>query len=142
VNLTKKILFLFVISINLFFLLIPGRAITGSKVFNTTADAWNDQGSLFTNHGSDPELILGWEAGDWKEILIKFNLSTKPAKYYKVELQFYCTFVKEGYQYLDFEFRELWDFEWDENNIDHIARHNVSPDEVEDVAFDDEVAKI
>jgi uncharacterized protein len=29
-------------------------------------------------------------------------------------------------------------FEWDDDNIDHIARHKVSPDEVEDVAFDDE----
>lgn len=33
---------------------------------------------------------------------------------------------------------EISEFEWDENNIDHIARHNVSPDEIEDVAFDDE----
>jgi uncharacterized DUF497 family protein len=33
------------------------------------------------------------------------------------------------------EFRE---FEWYDRNIEHIARHNVSPDEVEDVAFDDE----
>ncbi len=32
---------------------------------------------------------------------------------------------------------EIAEFEWDENNIDHIARHKVSPDEVEDVAFDD-----
>jgi uncharacterized DUF497 family protein len=34
------------------------------------------------------------------------------------------------------EFRE---FEWYDRNIEHIARHNVSPDEVEDVAFDDEL---
>jgi len=27
--------------------------------------------------------------------------------------------------------------EWDDNNIEHIARHGVFPDEVEDVAFDD-----
>ena len=33
---------------------------------------------------------------------------------------------------------EITEFEWDENNIEHIARHNVSPDEIEDVAFDDE----
>ncbi len=32
---------------------------------------------------------------------------------------------------------EIKEFEWNENNIDHIARHGVSPDEVEDVAFDD-----
>jgi uncharacterized DUF497 family protein len=31
----------------------------------------------------------------------------------------------------------IW-FEWDDNNIEHIARHNVTPDEVEDIAFDDE----
>lgn len=33
---------------------------------------------------------------------------------------------------------EITEFEWDENNIQHIAKHNVSPDEIEDVAFDDE----
>ena len=33
---------------------------------------------------------------------------------------------------------EIEEFEWNENNIEHIARHSVSPDEVEDVAFDDE----
>ena len=33
---------------------------------------------------------------------------------------------------------ELSEFEWDDNNIEHNARHQVSPDEVEDVAFDDE----
>ncbi len=33
---------------------------------------------------------------------------------------------------------EINEFEWDENNIEHIARHRVSPDEVEDVAFDDD----
>ncbi len=33
---------------------------------------------------------------------------------------------------------EITWFEWDDNNIEHIARHNVMPDEVEDVAFDDE----
>ena len=32
---------------------------------------------------------------------------------------------------------EITWFEWDDNNIEHIARHNISPDEVEDVAFDD-----
>lgn len=30
------------------------------------------------------------------------------------------------------------EFEWDDDNIGHIWRHRVSPDEVEDVAFDDE----
>ncbi len=33
---------------------------------------------------------------------------------------------------------EISEFEWDDHNIEHIARHQVSPDEVEDVAFDDE----
>ena len=33
---------------------------------------------------------------------------------------------------------EIREFEWNDTNIEHIARHNVSPDEVEDVAFDDE----
>ena len=33
---------------------------------------------------------------------------------------------------------EIREFEWNDRNIEHIARHNVSPDEVEDVAFDDE----
>ena len=33
---------------------------------------------------------------------------------------------------------EITEFEWDDSNIEHILRHNVSPDEVEDVAFDDE----
>ena len=32
---------------------------------------------------------------------------------------------------------EIKEFEWNDNNIEHIARHGVSPDEVEDVAFDD-----
>ncbi len=31
---------------------------------------------------------------------------------------------------------EIREFEWDDNNIEHIARHGVFPDEVEDVAFD------
>ncbi len=33
---------------------------------------------------------------------------------------------------------EIQGFEWDEINIEHIVRHSVSPDEVEDVAFDDD----
>jgi len=33
---------------------------------------------------------------------------------------------------------EISGFEWDDLTIDHIARHGISPDEVEDVAFDDE----
>jgi uncharacterized DUF497 family protein len=33
---------------------------------------------------------------------------------------------------------EITEFQWDDNNIMHIARHSVSPDEVEDVAFDDD----
>ena len=33
---------------------------------------------------------------------------------------------------------EISEFEWDDNNIEHVARHHVSPDEVEGVAFDDE----
>lgn len=33
---------------------------------------------------------------------------------------------------------EITEFEWDDDNIEHVARHHASPDEVEDVAFDDE----
>ncbi len=33
---------------------------------------------------------------------------------------------------------EITDFEWDDYNIGHMAKHGVSPDEVECVAFDDE----
>ncbi len=33
---------------------------------------------------------------------------------------------------------EIREFEWDDNSIEHISRHRVYPDEVEDVAFDDE----
>lgn len=33
---------------------------------------------------------------------------------------------------------DITDFEWDEDNIAHIARHSVHPDEVEELAFDDE----
>jgi len=33
---------------------------------------------------------------------------------------------------------EISEFEWDDNNIEHISRHGIFPDEVEDVAFDDE----
>ena len=33
---------------------------------------------------------------------------------------------------------EIREFEWNDTHIEHIAEHNVSPDEVEDVAFDDE----
>ena len=33
---------------------------------------------------------------------------------------------------------EITWFEWDDKNIEHVARHNVRPDEIEDVAFDDE----
>jgi uncharacterized DUF497 family protein len=33
---------------------------------------------------------------------------------------------------------EISEFEWDENNIEHISNHNVLPDEIEDVAFDDD----
>ena len=33
---------------------------------------------------------------------------------------------------------EITDFEWDDDNIGHMAKHGVSPDEVEGAAFDDE----
>ena len=33
---------------------------------------------------------------------------------------------------------EISDFQWDEDNVEHIARHNVHPGEVEELAFDDE----
>lgn len=32
----------------------------------------------------------------------------------------------------------ITEFEWDDHDLEHIARHKVFPDEVEDVAFDDE----
>ncbi len=31
---------------------------------------------------------------------------------------------------------EIRSFKWDEETIDHIANHNVTPEEVEEVAFD------
>ena len=33
---------------------------------------------------------------------------------------------------------EIREFDWDDNNIEHIARHGISPGDVEDVAFDDD----
>ncbi len=33
---------------------------------------------------------------------------------------------------------EILEFEWDDSNIEHIARHEVTPGDVEDVAFDDD----
>jgi len=33
---------------------------------------------------------------------------------------------------------EITEFEWDDDNIEHMALHHVAPHEVEDVAFDDE----
>ena len=33
---------------------------------------------------------------------------------------------------------EIREFNWDDNNIEHIAKHGVFLDEVEDVAFDDD----
>ena len=33
---------------------------------------------------------------------------------------------------------EISGFQWDEDNVTHIARHHVYPDEVEELAFDDE----
>ncbi len=30
----------------------------------------------------------------------------------------------------------ITDFEWDEGNIDHIARHGVNPEEVEEACYD------
>jgi uncharacterized DUF497 family protein len=33
---------------------------------------------------------------------------------------------------------EIKEFDWDDSNIEHIARHGVTPGEVEDVAFDDD----
>jgi len=33
---------------------------------------------------------------------------------------------------------EIREFDWDDANIDHISKHGVFPDEVEDVAFDDD----
>jgi uncharacterized DUF497 family protein len=33
---------------------------------------------------------------------------------------------------------KITEFEWDDDNVGHVARHRVSPDEIEDVAFDDD----
>ena len=33
---------------------------------------------------------------------------------------------------------EITEFEWDDDNIEHVARHHIAPDEIESVAFDDE----
>jgi len=33
---------------------------------------------------------------------------------------------------------KISEFEWDDVNIEHLARHRISPDEIEDVAFDDD----
>lgn len=33
---------------------------------------------------------------------------------------------------------EITEFEWDDYNIEHVAGHHISPDEIENVAFDDE----
>ena len=33
---------------------------------------------------------------------------------------------------------EIKEFEWNDNNIDHIAKHGITIDDVEEVAFDDE----
>jgi hypothetical protein len=33
---------------------------------------------------------------------------------------------------------QISDFQWDEDNVEHIARHHVYPDEVEELVFDDE----
>lgn len=34
------------------------------------------------------------------------------------------------------QFRE-WDAEWDEDNIQHIAKHGVEPEEVEEIVYED-----
>lgn len=33
---------------------------------------------------------------------------------------------------------EFGEFDWDESNIEHIARHHVKPEDVEEVALDDD----
>lgn len=33
---------------------------------------------------------------------------------------------------------EIMEFHWDEDNVTHIGRHKVYPDEVEELAFDDD----
>jgi uncharacterized protein len=35
-------------------------------------------------------------------------------------------------------YMEILEFEWDDDNIEHIAKHGVLPDEIEEVAFYDE----
>lgn len=37
-------------------------------------------------------------------------------------------------------FKDVTGFEWDKSNISHIAKHNVKPDEAEDVFFDTKCA--
>lgn len=32
----------------------------------------------------------------------------------------------------------ITEFEWDEDNIEHIAKHRVTPEEVEEIAFENE----
>ncbi|KKL12887.1 hypothetical protein LCGC14_2531270 [marine sediment metagenome] len=104
------------IVINLIFFLIPTRAITETKKFIAIADAWIDGESPSTNYGNDPELKVGWANAEWKQALIRFDLSSKPANYYKAEIQFYCT-LEDIFQ-LTIEVEELvGGYEWNENTV-------------------------
>ncbi len=115
-NRLKKLLFMILIVINLIFFLIPTRAITETKKFIAIADAWIDGESPSTNYGNDPELKVGWANAEWKQALIRFDLSSKPANYYKAEIQFYCT-LEDIFQ-LTIEVEELvGGYEWNENTV-------------------------
>lgn len=114
-SLKKKKLYIILVGINLFFLFTPVRALTKTKEIYATADAWVDSASPSTNHGTDLELTVGWEPAHWKQTLIRFNVSTRPIRYSRVELQFYCTMV--DVLPLDIEIDELIIFEWNESTV-------------------------
>ena len=105
------------IALNLVFFSIPVGATTRSKTFNAIADAWIHQGFPSTNYGSDPELSVGWDATKWKDALIRFNLSSQPIKYNKVQFQFYCTWVESPTQ-VDIDIEELFsNYKWNESTV-------------------------
>jgi uncharacterized protein len=55
-----------------------------------------------------------------------------------ISLNCHKKILTEVTSFCDNSLMEIKEFEWDDNNIEHIAMHNISPDEVEDVAFDDD----
>jgi len=96
-------------------LLVPVRASVGIKAYDAISDPCDDEAHPFTNYGSEPVLRVGWENADWKETLIKFDLSGRPTNFFRIDLAFYCT-------YLDYPvaivIEELYFFyEWNESSI-------------------------